>query len=560
MGLSVNFGDFVNKTGFSLSASDYLVGFTTDYDGNRQEIRITVEDFITYIESNSANDLYTILNQNSGKWDSVYLSVSPNSGYWDSVYNTVNTVSSSWTTGGTSLTTVLNYLSTNVTRLSGLSFSDSVKIYPIITKNYTIALIGAISGVNFSVSFNAASASGDRSFAANSGKATGEYSFAEGLDTSSSGSGSHSEGYQTIASGTASHSEGVETAATGSGSHSEGYKTNAIGGIGGIGNHAEGGYTATGEYVPYVSYDSNLYAFTFSNDLSAKFSNVIPGNILRGYYSDFKGTTLFTFTLKDRDTINGVLSATTNIDISPSSGFIVLPDDKPYKHAEGMFSQAVGRASHAEGINTVAFGDYSHSAGFYSKAAHNRTWIWKGSTTTNLVCTTRTDQFMVSAEGGVFIPSNVGINTDDNTNALTVQGTISAKNLVVTGNLSALGVAYYTSVSFVTASSASYTDIVVTNLTATRIVNSKLDTVYSTTNTNSSYWSLAYNNLIGNSASYLSAYNISLINANSAKWDVAYTNLLYNSANYLTGTAVNLGNIPSLSSYWTEAYTNLVGN
>ena len=128
MGLSVNFGDFVNKTGSSLSASDYLVGFTTDYDGNRQEIRITVEDFITYIESNSANDLYTILSQNSGKWDSVYLSVSPNSGYWDSVYTTVNTVSSNWTVGGSSVSTILDYLSTNLVFLSAVNVTNNLVV------------------------------------------------------------------------------------------------------------------------------------------------------------------------------------------------------------------------------------------------------------------------------------------------------------------------------------------------------------------------------------------------------------------------------------------------
>jgi hypothetical protein len=32
MGLVVNFSDFENKTGTSLSASDYLVGYTTDYN------------------------------------------------------------------------------------------------------------------------------------------------------------------------------------------------------------------------------------------------------------------------------------------------------------------------------------------------------------------------------------------------------------------------------------------------------------------------------------------------------------------------------------------------
>jgi len=96
MGLVVNFSDFENKTGTSLSASDYLVGYTTDFDGNRQELKITVADLITFLESNSGNDLYTILYSNSASWNSVYNSVNSNSGSWDSVYSTTNVNSATW--------------------------------------------------------------------------------------------------------------------------------------------------------------------------------------------------------------------------------------------------------------------------------------------------------------------------------------------------------------------------------------------------------------------------------------------------------------------------------
>jgi hypothetical protein len=93
MGLIVNFSDFENKTGTSLSASDYLVGYTTDFDGNRQELKITVADLITFLETNSGNDLYTILYSNSANWNSTYTSVYNTSSNWNSVYSTVTSLS-----------------------------------------------------------------------------------------------------------------------------------------------------------------------------------------------------------------------------------------------------------------------------------------------------------------------------------------------------------------------------------------------------------------------------------------------------------------------------------
>jgi len=154
MGLIVNFSDFENKTGNTLSASDYLVGFTSDPD---REIKISINDFISYIESSSANDLYTILNQNSGKWDSVYISVSPNSGYWNSVYTTVNTVSSSWTTGGTSLLTVLNYLSSNLVLLSAANVTQNVVVSGNVTIFGNLTALGntTFTNVNYVTSVSA---------------------------------------------------------------------------------------------------------------------------------------------------------------------------------------------------------------------------------------------------------------------------------------------------------------------------------------------------------------------------------------------------------------------
>jgi hypothetical protein len=100
-------------------------------------------------------------------------------------------------------------------------------------------------------------------------------------------------------------------------------------------------------------------------------------------------------------------------------------------HSQNFNTIASGFASHAEGGSTVASKQYSHAAGTYVNAAHDRSWAWKGSTDTNVLSTTRSDQFLVSAAGGVYMPGNVSIGTDDNTNALTVKGGISATSIAI---------------------------------------------------------------------------------------------------------------------------------
>jgi len=106
----------------------------------------------------------------------------------------------------------------------------------------------------------------------------------------------------------------------------------------------------------------------------------------------------------------------------------------PYSHAEGSTTLAQGAFSHAEGAGTIAQGNYSHAAGTQIKALHNRTWAWKGSENTDYTETTRTGQFMVSAEGGSFFVGNVGINTDSITNGLTIVGGVSSYNGVAAFN------------------------------------------------------------------------------------------------------------------------------
>ena len=159
-------------------------------------------------------------------------------------------------------------------------------------------------------------------------------------------------------------------------------------------------------------------------------------------------------------------------------------------HAEGDTVKALGGRSHAEGYHTVASGAVSHAAGRFIEAAHDHTWAWKGSTSNFTISTTRSQQFMVSASGGMFIPGNVGIGTDDNSNALTVVGTIS------------------------------------TNAHGT-----------------SNQWNSTYTTLSANSGKYESAYTS--LNANSGKYESTYTNLNTNSANYI----LSGGNITNSSLY-----------
>ena len=129
-------------------------------------------------------------------------------------------------------------------------------------------------------------------------------------------------------------------------------------------------------------------------------------------------------------------------------------------HAEGAFTIAHGDVSHAEGNSTSAMGSTSHAAGNYAEAAHDRTWIWKGSTESEIISTTRTDQFLVSAAGGVFIPGNVGIGTDSIDNALTINGIISSSGGITLGQTTSLpGISAATLVHATTALTLTITDI-----------------------------------------------------------------------------------------------------
>jgi hypothetical protein len=96
------------------------------------------------------------------------------------------------------------------------------------TPSASLTVVGTISGNNLTASFNAASATGTKSFAANEGYAFGDHSFAEGFNTIASGSYSHAQGDTTRAQGYASHASGVLSNATKENTTAIGVKANAV--------------------------------------------------------------------------------------------------------------------------------------------------------------------------------------------------------------------------------------------------------------------------------------------------------------------------------------------
>ena len=302
--------------------------------------------------------------------------------------------------------------------------------------------------------------------------ATGQYSVAEGYNNIASGFGSHAEGENNTASGGNSHAEGDNNVASGDSCHAEGQDTLASGNYShaqganavasGVASHAEGYNAVTGRRNGYTTYTAATKTFTFAPSVSANFSFVSPGTVLAGYDASVL-TDYFKITVASRSTITGVITATTDVIGGNSFDGYLIDNSGDYGHAEGEGTTASGYASHAEGANTAASGSsshaegqnttasgdsshaegsltrargsVSHAAGYSAEAAHDRTWIWKGSTVSSIISTTRADQFMVSAAGGLFLNNAVGINTDSTANALTVNGNISGTSGLIVNTL-----------------------------------------------------------------------------------------------------------------------------
>ena len=448
---------------------------TQSNSANWSDVYTTVRNFSASWEESTdigaVADRVTNIQQVTGSWQRTYTNVSTNSATW-----------SNWQS-----VSALYAVGTQYVKLSGDTMTGSLSTVGLSAGNiYSTGIIrgtggftiaGAISGNNLTTSFGQGSATGAYSFAVGIGsRAFGIGSHAEGSDTIASGDSSHAEGASTTASGVYSHAEGANNIALGIGSHAEGIYTVALGTgshAEGVNNtasgpysHAEGGFNATGRKNNFLTYTAATKTFTFASAVSGNFSYVSPGTTIRGEEDNVLDD-FFTITVASRNLSNGNIIATAdviggdstegylidgsgtyshaegngNIASGPyshaegvnniASGIyshaegVVNTASGQYSHAEGVNNTASGDGSHAEGVNNIASGQYSHAAGQYAQAAHQRTWVWHGSTVSQSVCSTRTNQFMVSAAGGVYIPGNVGIGTDNNSNALTVVGTVS---------------------------------------------------------------------------------------------------------------------------------------
>ena len=323
--------------------------------------------------------------------------------------------------------------------------------------------------------------------------AQGQYSHAEGNFSTSSGSASHAEGSNTTASGNFSHAQGDTTTAAGVASHSEGRSTTASGNF----SHAQGDTTTAAGVASHSEGRSTTASGNFSH--AEGFTTIASGSA-----SHTEGSST---TASGNESHAEGLTTTASGSASHAEGRSTTASGN-FSHAEGDNTTTSGLASHSEGSFTRARGNTSHAAGSYVESAHDRTWIWKGSSLTNVISTTRTDQFLVSAAGGVYIPGNVGIGTDNNDNSLTVTGTIS------TGF-------HNTSIHW--------------------------NSVYSTTNTNSAGWESTEAKVVASSASWDSVYSNS--NALTAGWEATRTKSYASSASWDSVYST----VRSLSDSWEES-------
>jgi hypothetical protein len=474
--------------------------------------------------SNQWNSNYTTTNTNSANWSSVYTSFSTNSGKYDSNWTTVNTNSGKWDSNWTTVNSnsanwILDGGNTKGANIS-IGTNDNYNLALEINNNSKLLLTSdTLSGNSNKTSFGAGSATSLYSFAEGSGRAFGVYSHAEGDTTTASGPYSHTEGQLTRASGYGSHAEGAGALASGGSCHAEGNYTSATANA----SHAEGDFTLASGYASHTEgqYTSASDAFGHAEGQFTKASGYASHaqgqyTIASGVYSHAQGQNTKATVYADHaeglntEATGGVSHAEgqntkASGNISHAEGYLTEASGS-ISHAQGQSTKASGYASHAEGASTIASGTNSHAqgdravasgyashaegqltaakgtashaAGSYAEAIHDRAWIWKGSTVTNVLSTTRTDQFLVSAAGGICFSGNVGIGTDDNTNALTVNGAISSNKAITVlgGNSNQWNSAYSTTQTNSATWSNTYT-LTATNFIVTQPSNWAVNTL-----------------------------------------------------------------------------------
>jgi hypothetical protein len=164
---------------------------------------------------------------------------------------------------------------------------------------------------------------------------------------------------------------------------------------------------------------------TFTNNLTSETGIVIPGLLITDGRLDITPDPILN---RAEFRIQGANSQFNIFNINTFEFYMRVNPDTSVMF--GRNTVALSAGAFAEGVNTQALGQGSHAGGLYSTAAHQRSWIWKGDTSTAQLSTTRTDQFVVSAAGGISLNTRVGIGTDSIANALTVVGRVSATDTV----------------------------------------------------------------------------------------------------------------------------------
>jgi hypothetical protein len=235
--------------------------------------------------------------------------------------------------------------------------------------------------------------------------ATGMRSAAFGDSTNASGSASFASGYGSVATGKVATALGFRTSASGVFSTAIGEETRCVGDT----SLATGERTVCVAPVAYTAgTETSAYA-VWSHVVGYRTISLEPatGCFVGGYYSSAMGALAVSY---------------------------------------GLATSAYGNGSFAQGHTTAATGSGTIALGRWAQAKDDFSYVWSGDTTTNVpIKSTKTSQYMISAPGGVYIPGNVGIGTDNNDETskgynLSVGGSISASgNMTLLGNLSVYG-------------------------------------------------------------------------------------------------------------------------
>lgn len=238
-----------------------------------------------------------------------------------------------------------------------------------------IVLAGSTGLGNNAIAFGQSSSSfGEDSFCTGYfTQASGARSNAHGSFSKALGDQSFAYGNNTIAWGLNSIVEGVSSLAIGDQSHAEGNGTKAIG----LNSHSEGYET-----------------LAIGNESHAE----------------------------------GRGSRSLGIN-SHAAGYYTVADNES-SVTFGYLTSALGFNSNASGYNSLAQGEYSYASGWFSRALNFGSWCFNGPASFGAppFSTTRDGQFAVKAFGGIYLNETVGINTDSQDNALTINGTISSNN------------------------------------------------------------------------------------------------------------------------------------